>query len=114
MIGKKTSAKFISPDYIFEAILQKHIHTKVNVSKSDLVVDKETEVEDNDQPQEIEPELEVTEDNLAQKKDEEIELKVPEEDDEKVNEMANESINLVREKYDVRKVNQHIIEIINN
>ena len=35
-------------------------------------------------------------------------------DDKKVNEMANESIKLVREKYDVRKVNQHIIEIINN
>jgi len=35
-------------------------------------------------------------------------------DDKKVNEMANESIKLVREKYDVRKVNQHIIKIINN
>jgi glycosyltransferase involved in cell wall biosynthesis len=35
-------------------------------------------------------------------------------DDKKVNEMANESIKLVSEKYDVRKVNQHIIEIINN
>ena len=35
-------------------------------------------------------------------------------DDKKVNEMANESIKLVRKKYDVRKVNQHIIEIINN
>ena len=84
MIGKKTSAKFISPDYIFEAILQKHIHTKVNVSKSDLVVDKKTETEDNDQPQKIELEIEVEEGNLGQKKDEEIELKVPEEDDEKV------------------------------
>ena len=70
---KKTSAKFIPPDYIFEAILQKHIHTKVNVSKSDLVDDKKAEIEDNDQPQEIELELEVTEDNLVQKKDEEIE-----------------------------------------
>ena len=78
MIGKKTSAKFISPDYIFEAILQKHIHTKVNVSKSDLVVDKQTETEDNDQPQKIELEIEVEEGNLGQKKDEEIELKVPE------------------------------------
>ena len=35
-------------------------------------------------------------------------------DDKKVNEMANESIKLVTKKYDVRKVNQHIIEIINN
>ena len=35
-------------------------------------------------------------------------------DDEKINHMANESIKLVREKYDVRKVNQNIIQIINN
>ena len=34
-------------------------------------------------------------------------------DDKKINEMADESIKLVREKYDVRKVNQHIIQIIN-
>ena len=33
-------------------------------------------------------------------------------DDKKINDMAKESIKLVREKYDVRKVNQHIIEII--
>jgi len=39
MIGKKTSAKFIPPEYIFEAILQKHIHTKANVIKSDLIED---------------------------------------------------------------------------
>ena len=82
MIGKKTSAKFIPPDYIFESILQKHIHSKVNVSKSDLVEDKKAATEDNDQPQKIEVELEVEEDNLVQKKDEEIEIKVPEENDE--------------------------------
>ena len=82
MIGKKTSAKFIPPDYIFESILQKHIHSKVNVSKSDLVEDKKTVTEDNDQPQKIEVELEVEEDNLVQKKDAEIEIKVPEENDE--------------------------------
>jgi hypothetical protein len=35
-------------------------------------------------------------------------------DDEKINHMENESIKLVREKYDVRKVNQNIIQIINN
>jgi len=82
MIGKKTSAKFIPPDYIFESILQKHIHSKVNVSKSDLVEDKKAVTEDNDQPQKIEVELEVEEDNLVQKKDAEIEIKVPEENDE--------------------------------
>jgi glycosyltransferase involved in cell wall biosynthesis len=35
-------------------------------------------------------------------------------DDRKIIEMGQESIKLVREKYDVRKVNQHIINIINN
>ncbi len=78
MIGKKTSAKFIPPDYIFEAILQKHIHTKVNVTKSDLIEDEKIETTDNDQPKKIELELEEAEDNLGYKKDEEIELKVPE------------------------------------
>ena len=33
--------------------------------------------------------------------------------DNKINEMANESIKLVRKKYDVRKVNENIIQIIN-
>ena len=78
MIGKKNSAKFIPPDYIFEAILQKHIHTKVNVTKSDLIEDEKIETTDNDQPKKIELELEEAEDNLGYKKDEEIELKVPE------------------------------------
>jgi type IV pilus assembly protein PilB len=84
MIGKKTSAKFIPPGYIFESILQKHIHSTVNVSKSDLVEDKKAVTEDNDQPQKIEIELKVEEDNSVQKKDEEIEIKVPEENDELV------------------------------
>lgn len=35
-------------------------------------------------------------------------------DDDKINRMAKESIKLVREKYDVRKVNQNIVQIINN
>jgi glycosyltransferase involved in cell wall biosynthesis len=34
-------------------------------------------------------------------------------DNKKINKMAYESIKLVREKYDVRKVNQHIIQILN-
>ena len=33
-------------------------------------------------------------------------------DEEKINKMAKESIKLVREKYDVSKVNQNIIEIL--
>jgi hypothetical protein len=33
-------------------------------------------------------------------------------DDVKINEMARQSIKLVRQKYDVSKVNQNILEII--
>ena len=35
-------------------------------------------------------------------------------DDKKIRDMANESIKLARQKYDVRKVNAHILEIINS
>ncbi len=35
-------------------------------------------------------------------------------DDEKINHMAQESIKLARQKYDVRKVNQNIVKTINN
>ena len=74
MIGKKTSAKFIPPEYIFEAILQKHIHTKANVIKSDLIEDKKIVKSNNDQPQEIELGLDVMEENLSHKKEEIIDL----------------------------------------
>ena len=67
MVDKKTSAKFIPPDYIFEAILQKHIHTKANVTKSDLVKKEKIVKSDNDQPQKIELGLDVMEKNLSQK-----------------------------------------------
>ena len=36
MIGKKIKASFIPPDFIFQSILQKHIHTISEVKKSDL------------------------------------------------------------------------------
>ena len=74
MIGKKTSAKFIPPDYIFEAILQKHIHTKANVTKSDLVKKEKIVKSDNDQPQKIELGLDVMEKNLSHKKEEILDL----------------------------------------
>ena len=74
MLGKKTSAKFIPPEYIFEAILQKHIHTKANVIKSDLIEDKKIVKSNNDQPQEIELRLDVMEENLSHKKEEIIDL----------------------------------------
>ena len=41
-------------------------------------------------------------------------LKMLKFDKEKISDMANESIKLVTEKYDVRKVNSNIFEIINN
>ena len=83
MIGKKTSAKFIPPDYIFEAIMQKHLHIKVNVSKSDLLDGKKTETEVDDQSQKIDLELKVEGGNLADNKDMEIDLEPLEEDGKK-------------------------------
>jgi len=84
MIGKKTSAKFIPPEYIFEAILQKHIHTKANVIKSDLIEDKKIVKSNNDQPQVIELGLDVMEENLSHKKEEIIDLEALGKNDEKV------------------------------
>ena len=84
MIGKKTSAKFIPPEYIFEAILQKHIHTKANVIKSDLIEDKKIVKSNNDQPQKIELGLDVMEENLSHKKEEIIDLEALGKNDEKV------------------------------
>ena len=75
MIGKKTSAKFIPPDYIFESILQKHIHTKADVSKSDLIEEKKASTKDNDQSKKIDLGLEVMEKNLAHKDEEILDLK---------------------------------------
>jgi type II secretory ATPase GspE/PulE/Tfp pilus assembly ATPase PilB-like protein len=83
MIGKKTSAKFIPPDYIFEKIAQKHIHTKVNVTKSDLVEEEKNEIVDNSQPKKIELGLEVMEDKLTKEKEEILDLEVLGKKDEK-------------------------------
>jgi len=44
MIGKKTKASFIPPDFIFQSILQKHIHTISEVKKSDLVKKEQSKV----------------------------------------------------------------------
>ena len=84
MLGKKTSAKFIPPEYIFEAILQKHIHTKANVIKSDLIEDKKIVKSNNDQPQKIKLGLDVMEENLSHKKEEIIDLEALGKNDEKV------------------------------
>ena len=83
MIGKKTSAKFIPPDYIFEKIAQKHIHTKSNLTKSDLVEEEKNEIVDNSQPKKIELGLEVMEGNLAKEKEEILDLEALGEKDEK-------------------------------
>ena len=76
MIGKKTSAKFIPPDYIFESILQKHIHTKADVSKSDLIEEEENSTNDNDQSKKIDLGLEVMEKKLVHKDEEILDLVV--------------------------------------
>ena len=43
MIGKKTSATFIPPEFIFQSILQKHIHTVGEMERSELVKQKDDE-----------------------------------------------------------------------
>jgi type IV pilus assembly protein PilB len=74
MIGKKTSAKFIPPNYIFESILQKHIHTKAKISKSDLIEEEKTSTNDNNQAKKIDLGLEVMEEKLAHKHEEILDL----------------------------------------
>ena len=43
MIGKKTSATFIPPEFIFQSILQKHIHTVGEMERSELVKEEDDE-----------------------------------------------------------------------
>ena len=74
MIGKKTSAKFIPPDYIFESILQKHIHTKASVSKSDLIEEEKTSTKDSDQSKKIDLGLKEMEEKLVHKDEEILDL----------------------------------------
>ena len=74
MIGKKTSAKFIPPDYIFESILQKHIHTKADVLKSDLIEEEKTSTKDSHQSKKIDLGLEEMEENLVHKDEEILDL----------------------------------------
>ena len=74
MIGKKTSAKFIPPDYIFESILQKHIHTKADISKSDLIEEEKISTKDNDQTKKIDLGLEDMEEKLVHKDEEILDL----------------------------------------
>jgi len=45
MIGKKTTAKFIPPELIFQSILQKHIHTVGEMEKSELVKQEKSKQE---------------------------------------------------------------------
>ena len=74
MIGKKTSAKFIPPEYIFESILQKHIHTKADIPKSDLIEEEKISTKDNDQTKKIDLGLENMEEKLVHKDEEILDL----------------------------------------
>ena len=74
MIGKKTSAKFIPPHYIFESILQKHIHTKTDVSKSDLINEEKASSNDNDQSNKIDLGIEEMEKKLVHKDEKILDL----------------------------------------
>ena len=74
MIGKKTSAKFIPPQYIFESIQQKHIHTKGDAPKSDLMENKNSKSSGNKQPKKVELNLEEMEVKLKKDQDEILDL----------------------------------------
>ena len=84
MIGKKTSAKFIPPKYIFESILQKHIHTKADVSKQDLSEDKKNKIIDNNEQNKIELGLEVMEERLAHEAEQILDLELLGKKDKKI------------------------------
>ena len=119
MIGKKTSAKFIPPDYIFEKIAQKHIHTKSNLTKSDLVVEEKNEIVDNSQPKKIELGLEVMEGNLAKEKEEILDLEALGKKDEKVknedildlSELSKDTIKSKKTKTKIPEAEPPIIEL---
>ena len=119
MIGKKTSAKFIPPDYIFEKIAQKHIHTKANVTKSDLVEEEKNEIVDNSQTKKIELGLEVMEGNLAKEKEEILDLEALGKKDEKVknedildlSELSKDTIKSKKTKTKIPEAEPPIIEL---
>ena len=119
MIGKKTSAKFIPPDYIFEKIAQKHIHTKANVTKSDLVEEEKNEIVDNSQPKKIELGLEVMEDKLTKEKEEILDLEVLGKKDEKVkkednldlSELSKDTIKSKKTKTKILETEPPVIEL---
>ena len=119
MIGKKTSAKFIPPDYIFEKIAQKHIHTKANVTKSDLVEEEKNEIVDNSQPKKIDLGLEVMEGNLAKEKEEILDLEALGKNDEKeknkdildLSELSKDTIKSKKTKTKIHETEPPIIEL---
>ena len=119
MIGKKTSAKFIPPDYIFEKIAQKHIHTKPDLKKSDLVEKEKTEIVDNTQSKKIDLGLEVMEDKLTKEKEEILDLealgkkdeKVKNEDNIDLSELSKDTIKSKKTKTKIHETEPPIIEL---
>ena len=74
MIGKKTTARFIPPQYIFESIQQKHIHTKADAPKSNSLENKKKVNIGDDKPKKIELGLEEMEVKLTKDQDEILDL----------------------------------------
>ncbi|MDA9600257.1 ATPase, T2SS/T4P/T4SS family [Nitrosomonadales bacterium] len=110
MIGKKTSAKFIPPFYILQSIQQKHIHTEVDVPKSDLVKDKKETIARENKPKKVELGMEVMEDKL--KKESEVILDLDalganEQKDKKL----EDNVNLAELSKDIKKDSKPDIKI---
>jgi type II secretory ATPase GspE/PulE/Tfp pilus assembly ATPase PilB-like protein len=110
MIGKKTSAKFIPPYFILQSIQQKHIHTEVDVPKSDLVKDKKETIARENKPLKIELGMEVMEDKL--KKETEVILDLDALGaNEKKNKKLEDNVNLAELSKDIKKDSKPDIKI---
>lgn len=110
MIGKKTSAKFIPPFYILQSIQQKHIHTEVDVPKSDLVKDKKETIARANKPKKVELGMEVMEDKLKKESEVILDLDALGANEQKDNKLED-NVNLAELSKDIKKDSKPDIKI---
>ncbi|MDA9093809.1 ATPase, T2SS/T4P/T4SS family [Methylophilaceae bacterium] len=110
MIGKKTSAKFIPPFYILQSIQQKHIHTEVDVPKSDLVKDKKEIIARENKPKKVELGMEVMEDKLKKKSEVILDLDALGANEQK-DKKLEDNVNLAELSKDIKKDSKPDIKI---
>ena len=110
MIGKKTSAKFIPPFYILQSIQQKHIHTEVDVPKSDLVKDKKETIARANKPKKVELGMEVMEDKLKKESEVILDLDALGANEQKEKKLED-NVNLAELSKDIKKDSKPDIKI---